>query len=108
MSDTRVRCRLLAGVVAAAPVVATAQNATSWEPIEKPMAVLLSEGYQIQSVSAMQTMRERCPQVVDASCTSLPDGFEYTFTLSRQGKWVICVISNPQAGRAHSRCRALN
>lgn len=106
---TTINCRQLVGLALAGVLTAaSAQNATSWEPIEKSMAALLSEGYQIQSTSAMQTMREWCPPIAGVSCGAVPDAFEYTFTLARQGKWVICVISNPQAGRAHSRCRALN
>jgi hypothetical protein len=106
MTRTVVRGCIAAFVFATAPAIAPAQNVTTWEPIEKSMAALLNEGYQLQSTSVLQIMRMACG--IDQICSSVPEGYEYTFTLARQGKWVICVISNPKVGQAQSRCRALN
>lgn len=96
--------RTAIGVIAAlqlggAPAVA--QNATGWTAIDRSMSSLLTEGYAIQSMSAVQTF-------VSSGVGGQPDVFEYNFVLVRQGRWVVCIVSNPQSGNAFSRCRALN
>ena len=92
---------------------AHAQKPTKWEPVEKSLTALLNEGFALTTVSALQTFREASSGGsaggnVFPTLSSVPDGYEYNFLLQKQGKWVLCVISNPTSGSAHSRCRSLN
>jgi|GEM_PF-2534261 len=112
------RRRLLALVTTAAAVTALggqparAQERTEWNEIRKGMSALLNEGWQIQSMTYNQILRREVLQPVmpgdGPALAATPDGLEYSFLLSRQGKWAVCVLLNPKPCDTTSRCRALN
>lgn len=73
---------------------ASAQEApTQWAPIEQSMTALLNEGWRINSHT-------------DAQMPAVPSSF--SFVLSKESKFVICIVAGPQPNKAISRCRALN
>lgn len=111
--------RRLLGLVAASAVVmavggqpARAQERTEWNEIRKGMSGLLNEGWQIQSMTYNQILRREVLQPVmpgdGPALAATPDGLEYSFLLTRQGKWAVCVLLNPKPGETTSRCRSLN
>lgn len=108
-----VRClSALAVVLLACPQVANAQERTDWTEIRKGMSALLNEGWQIQSMTYNQILRRESistPMSPDGvALAATPAGLEYSFMLTRQGKWAVCVVMNPKPGETTSRCRGLN
>lgn len=88
---------------------------TKWQRVEKPMSALLDDGWTIQQFSARDTdwqvsvTSRSGPMASSADSTAAwPRSFEAIFVLSKAGKHVLCLISDPTPGNATSRCRALN
>lgn len=110
--------RLLVSVAALAALLAVhdqaayAQERTEWSEIRKGMSGLLNEGWHIQSMTYNQILRRELLTPVmpgdGPALAATPDGLEYSFLLSRQGRFAVCVLLNPKPGDTTSRCRALN
>lgn len=106
------RRRALPWLLALAAMPGLAQERTEWGEIRKSMSALLNEGWRVENMTYGQILRrETVGGTVPGdspSVAAVPDGLEYNFLLSRQGKWAVCVLLNPKVGDTTSRCRSLN
>jgi hypothetical protein len=108
----------LAGLAGSLCVTAEeGEQPTKWQPIPKPMSALLDEGWTIQQFSARDTDWQVSTTLVRSGGVSAgspeatavwPRSFEAAFILTKGGKYVVCFVTDPTAGDAKSKCRALN
>mgnify|MGYP007094549402 CR=1 FL=1 len=88
-----------------------AGESTTYEDTNKSMSAFLNEGWAVVSLSEtigwrIATWGNSTAGVIAASPEM--NGFNYSFVLSRQGKYVICFLENPKLSDATSKCRRLN
>jgi hypothetical protein len=103
----------LAAFLLFSPDVVFAQGANSeqtvWKPVDRSLAELLDDGWQLINQSSTRAVT---PFVYGPGPNPNFQGTDYkefTFTLKKNGKYIICLISSPSATEAsYSRCRAIN
>jgi hypothetical protein len=89
------------------------RNKTSWSFVDKSLSELLDDGWKLtnQSVSwaAVPSSSGRDSTGVGTITT---DGFSsrmFTFMLSKNNKYIICIIQDPDLAQGtYSMCRSLN
>jgi hypothetical protein len=76
---------------------------TKWEKIDSSLSDLLNSGWLLQGTDYNRVAYQNSVS---------PGGLDeenYTFTLSKSGKYIICSVGNPRAPVAQStRCRGIN
>jgi hypothetical protein len=76
---------------------------TTWEPVGMTLNQLLNSGWQISGHSVY-----RVATSPGASGYRPYDETQYSFILTKNGKYVICLVLDPRPSMATSACRKLN
>jgi hypothetical protein len=76
---------------------------TKWEKVDASLSELLNSGWLLQGTDYNRVAYQN---------SFSPGGLDeenYTFTLSKSGKYIICSVGNPRVPVAQStRCRSIN
>ena len=102
---------LVIHAVLTSEVALSKEEETKYEDIGKPLATLLDEGWAVisQSESIGWDVHEYTTGARGVvAAVPLEKRYYYTFVLSKQGKWVMCFLTNPTSGNATSSCRRIN
>jgi hypothetical protein len=75
---------------------------TKWERVETSLSDLLNSGWQLAGVAS-----NRAAYKNSISPGGL-DETEYIFSITKNGKYMICVMSNPTPPIAPAGCRRIN
>jgi hypothetical protein len=75
---------------------------TKWERVETSLSELLNSGWQLAGVAS-----NRAAYKNSISPGGL-DETEYIFSITKNGKYMICVMSNPTPPVAPAGCRRIN
>jgi hypothetical protein len=76
-------------------------NTTKWEDAQMSLSQLLDSGWQVAGHGTNRV----------AANSNAGNGFDvktYSFLLTKNGKYVICIIENPGPPQATDKCRKLN
>ena len=92
-----------------------AQEETTWRDAKVSMTQLLNDGWSIQSSSSFHTDWQRDQSFHgsgasrQASTVAYPRSLEVDFILAKNGKWILCAITDPSTeSKTKSRCRHMN
>ena len=92
------------------PINATAQPArnfkqTIWRNVDSSLSELLNNGWQL---SAQSSSRTSTPPVL-GSPTPRINEVMHTFTVTKNGKYIICILLEPRVqDETYSACRSFN
>jgi hypothetical protein len=78
------------------------RSKTTWRIVEKSLSELLDSGWKMTGHGTNRAKTSGYHGV------SQYDQVAYTFTLYRDGKYIMCIIAEPSPDNAYSYCRALN
>jgi hypothetical protein len=90
---------ILSLTVCSVSLAETPSNTTMWEPVNKSLTELLNSGWNLVNQSSTRVATPGSNGIDEQS---------FTFTLYKEGKYVLCIINSPRPENTRSRCRRLN